>query len=211
MRSPLYPVKPALIVFEGIDGAGKTTLSKMVYETLKFTFPKILWTREPFNDSFKEVLVSKDLDPWTETFLFLADRREHVVKYIKPKMEEGFTIICDRFYFSTLAYQGYGRNLNLSMLKKLNEIATDGLKPTLTFLLDIPVDVALNRLYKSRKKLSIIFEKKDFLEKVRRGFLKLAGRQHSVVVLNGTEPMEVLKEKVLKILEEYFAVEILRL
>jgi dTMP kinase len=209
--SPLNSCLPAFIVFEGIDGAGKTTLSKEIYETLKFSFPKVVWTREPFNDSFKELLLNKDLDPWSETFLFLADRREHVTKYIKPKLEEGFTVICDRFYLSTLAYQGYGRNLNLKKLEELNRLVINGVKPTITFLLDIPVDIALKRLKKSRGKLINHFEKKEFLEKVRKGFLKLASKNSRIIVLRATEPLEILKEKVLNTLEEIFSVEIPRI
>ena len=181
------------IVFEGIDGSGKTTLSKMLFDFLQKRGVKSVLTREPFDETLRKVVLEKDLDPWGETFLFLADRSYHVRNFVKPKLEEGFTVISDRYYLSTIAYQGFGRGLDIDLLKVLNEKATDGLKADLTFILDISVEVALKRIEKSRGSTER-FEEKNFLERVREGFLKLAEEEKAVVLNGEKNPYELLGE-----------------
>lgn len=191
------------IVFEGIDGSGKTTLSKLLFETFQRKGIKSLLTREPYDNNLRKVVLDRNLDPWGETFIFLGDRNLHVRELIKPKLEEGFTVISDRFYLSTLAYQGFGRGLNLELLKELNTKATEGLKPDITFLLDIDIDTALERISKSRGSLER-FEKKDFLHKVREGFLKLAEEENNVVILDGKKHIYQLLGEVLTRIDNYF-------
>ena len=182
------------IVFEGIDGSGKTTLSKMLFEFLQRRGIKSVLTREPFDETLRKLVLERDFDPWGETFLFLADRSYHVKSFVKPKLEEGYTVISDRYYLSTLAYQGFGRGLDIDLLKVLNDRATGGLKADLTFVLDIPVEVALRRIEKARGSTER-FEKKHFLERVREGFLKLAEEEEGALVLNGERnPYELLGE-----------------
>lgn len=191
------------IVFEGIDGSGKTTLSKLLFETFQRKGIKSLLTREPYDNNLRKVVLDRNLDPWGETFIFLGDRNLHVRELIKPKLEEGFTVISDRFYLSTLAYQGFGRGLNLELLKELNTKATEGLKPDITFLLDIDIDTALERISKSRGSLER-FEKKDFLHKVREGFLKLAEEENNVVILDGKKHIYQLLGELLTRIDNYF-------
>ena len=191
------------IAFEGIDGSGKTTLSKMLFDFLKRRGIKTLLTREPFDENLRKAVLEKPFDPWGETFLFLADRGLHVNTLIKPKLEEGFTVISDRFYLSTLAYQGFGRGLDIDLLKNLNEKATGGLKPDITFLIDVPVEVALERIKNSRKSAER-FEKKDFLQKVREGFLELAKEDENIFVLNGEKNLYQLLGEVLERIDRHF-------
>ena len=122
---------------------------------------------------------------------------------IKPKLEEGFTVITDRFFLSTLAYQGYGRGLDIDLLKELNEKVLEGVYPDLTFLVDIPVEIALERLERSRKDLSR-FEKKEFLQRVREGFLKLAGEYKNVHILDGRKSVYELLGEVIKAFDKLY-------
>jgi len=148
-------------------------------------------------------LGDNNLSPWGETFLFLSDRNYHVRNLIKPKLEEGFTVITDRFFLSTLAYQGYGRGLDIDLLKELNEKVLEGVYPDLTFLVDIPVEIALERLERSRKDLSR-FEKKEFLQRVREGFLKLAGEYKNVHILDGRKSVYELLGEVIKAFDKLY-------
>jgi dTMP kinase len=182
------------IVFEGIDGSGKTTLSKMLTNFLLTKGVKAVWTREPYTEEVRKLLTEKKLDPWGETYLFLGDRAVHVNEFIKPKLEKKFTVISDRFYLSTFAYQGYGRGLNLSTLRRLNEKVTGNIKPDLTILLDIDEKKAIERLKNSRKQLDS-FESYEFLSKVRRGFKKLITKEKNFLILNAEKnPYELLGE-----------------
>jgi len=193
-----------LISFEGIDGAGKTTLSKLFFQFLNSRGVKSIWTREPFREEIRNLLLGdNNLSPWGETFLFLSDRNYHVRNLIKPKLEEGFTVITDRFFLSTLAYQGYGRGLDINLLKELNEKILEGVYPDLTFLVDIPVEVALERLERGRKDLNR-FEKKDFLQRVREGFLKLAEEYKNVHILDGRKSVYELLGEVIKIFDKLY-------
>ena len=185
------------IVFEGIDGTGKTTLSKKLVEFLLSKGIKAVWTREPYSKPILEVLKGKELSPWAETHLFLADRDIHIGEFIKPYLEKGYTVVSDRYYLSTLAYQGFGRGLDLELLKRLNEQIVGDLKPNLTILLDINVDKAVERIEKNRKNRDR-FEKVEFLKRVREGFLKLAKEEKNVVVLNGDKNVYELLGEILK-------------
>jgi dTMP kinase len=185
------------IVFEGIDGSGKTTLSKKLAEFLLSKGIKTVWTKEPYSETIRELLKTKDLSPWGETHLFLADRDLHLKELIKPYLEKGYTVISDRFYLSTLAYQGYGRGLDLNRLREMNDNITGDLKPDLTILLDLNVDIALERIKKDRKSTDR-FEKKEFLERVRKGFLELSNNENNIIILKGDRNIYELFGEVLK-------------
>jgi dTMP kinase len=190
------------IVFEGIDGAGKTTLSRELYKFLIRKGIKAVWTREPYDGGIRNLLLSRELSPWEETFLFLTDRGLHVRNFIMPHLQEGYTVIADRFYLSTLAYQGFGRGLDLELLKRLNGEVTRGIKPDITFLIDLPVELALKRL-QNRGGNRDRFEREDFLRKVREGFLKLAEEEPNAVILRGSDNFYSLLGEVLKHLNRF--------
>ena len=188
------------IVFEGIDGSGKTSLSLELYKFLNRRGIKILWTKEPYSQEIIELLLKGNLDPWGETFLFLGDRSYHVKTLIEPKLKEGFSVISDRYYLSTLAYQGYGRGLDLNELEKLNLKATGGLEPDITFILDIEPKKALQRIKKSRE-TKTRFEEFSFLSRVREGFLKLAQKRKNTFVVDADRSFYAVFGEVLKILD----------
>nr|5XBH_A Chain A, Thymidylate kinase [Aquifex aeolicus VF5]5XBH_B Chain B, Thymidylate kinase [Aquifex aeolicus VF5] len=183
-----------LIAFEGIDGSGKTTQAKKLYEYLKQKGYFVSLYREPggtkVGEVLREILLTEELDERTELLLFEASRSKLIEEKIIPDLKRDKVVILDRFVLSTIAYQGYGKGLDVEFIKNLNEFATRGVKPDITLLLDIPVDIALRRLKEKNE-----FENKEFLEKVRKGFLELAKEEENVVVIDASgEEEEVFKE-----------------
>jgi dTMP kinase len=182
------------ITFEGVEGCGKSTQSRLLYRRLfKLAVPVVL-THEPgvtpLGKKITQLLKwTKDvkISPFSELFLFSASRTEHLEQVIKPALRESKVVICDRFTDSTTAYQGYGRGISLEVILRINQIATDGLTPNLTILLDIPVEKGLAR--KRDDKLDRFHaEHMAFHRLVREGFLKLASDEpERWLVIDGTQ------------------------
>ena len=179
-------MKGKFIVFEGIDGSGKTTqinqLSKWLIGTdLIPENNKLVITREPggtkLGKSIRSLLLDtsreKSPDSITELLLYAADRSQHVNEIIRPTLDKGDWVISDRFCGSTLAYQGYGRKLDINLIKDLEAIATQGLAPDITFLLDIPIEESIRRRM-NRKDDRIEKEGREFLSNVSLGFQALS-------------------------------------
>ena len=177
------------ITFEGGDGTGKTTQIKALESHLRDKGRSCVSTREPGGTSLgkliRQVLLEVGNQPIaspTELFLYLADRAQHVQEVILPAIDEGKIVLCDRYTDSTLAYQGYGRGIDLDLLRQLNEFANRGVKPDLTLLLDCPVDLGLSRTAQRQSNTDSARgredrferEKVEFHEKVRAGFLAMA-------------------------------------
>ncbi len=171
-------MKGRFITLEGPDGAGKSTLAKAIAEKLRQHNIEVLTTREPgdgaIGPKIREAILDGDsLDSWTELFLFLADRSQHVLNVIKPALEDGKWVVCDRFSDSTNVYQGHARGLPLPELYHLNILATHGVHPDATLLLDLQPEVGLARL-KDKNRLDK--EPLEFHQRVRKGFLTEAHR-----------------------------------
>ncbi len=197
------------ITFEGIEGAGKSTQSVMLHNYLIEKNKKVILTKEPggteTGKKIRQILLSHSdeiFPPLAELFLYEADRNFHIHNLIKPKIDQGYTVICDRFTDSTLAYQGYARGLDIDFVKEINSIASEGIKPDITFLIDIPVEEGLKRIQIIREKDRIEKEEIDFHKKLREGFLKIAEEERDrIVVLNGLEPPEKIFRQVIEILK----------
>ncbi len=197
------------ITFEGIEGAGKSTQSVMLHNYLIEKNKNVILTKEPggteTGKKIRQILLSHSdeiFPPLAELFLYEADRNFHIHNLIKPKIDQGYTVICDRFTDSTLAYQGYARGLDIDFVKEINSIASEGIKPDITFLIDIPVEEGLKRIQKIREKDRIEKEEIDFHKKLREGFLKIAEEERDrIVVLNGLEPPEKIFRQVIEILK----------
>lgn len=176
------------ITLEGPEGSGKSTQTRLLKEYLEQKGHQVLATREPGGTLIGKQIRSTLLSPEngkmgekTELLLYAADRSQHLEEVIKPALDEGKIVLCDRFIDSTIAYQGYGRGLDLKKIGWLNQYATEGLKPNLTFLLDISPSWGLKRALRLSKdgiKQGIgdrlEQEKEEFHQKVRLGFLQIA-------------------------------------
>lgn len=161
------------VTFEGPEGAGKSTALASCAEALRQEGRQVWVTREPGEGEFGQairrlLLEGGELDAWTETFLFLADRREHVRCGIRPRLEQGDIVLCDRYSDSTLVYQGHARGLPLGELRRMCAAAEDGLRPALTLLLDLDPTIGLARLQSPDR---LDREPLEFHQKVRDGFL----------------------------------------
>ncbi|MBV8531439.1 MAG: dTMP kinase [Candidatus Eremiobacteraeota bacterium] len=170
------------VVVEGIEGSGKSTLLSALAERLRAGGRDVLTTREPggtpVGDAIREIFLRRGLSicAMTESLLLNAARAQHVAEVIRPALEAGRMVLCDRFTDSTLAYQGYGRGADLETLGAVCKIATGGLEPDLVLQLDIPVGVARERLRGRRAATDRIEAEDDaFHERVREGFRRLAG------------------------------------
>ncbi len=168
------------ITFEGIDGSGKTTALGHVARRLRdLGIPHVV-TREPgatpLGRAIRELVLREPMLPVTELFLYAADRAEHIHQVIRPALEAGHIVLSDRYADATLAYQGYGRGLDLERVRDIIRLATGGLVPDLTILLDVDVQEAWRRLGRTRSAWADRFEHegKEFLERVRQGYLAIA-------------------------------------
>lgn len=180
------------ITFEGIEGAGKSTLARWLSKRLQQQGLPVWLTYEPWEPRLRQVLLEhSDLQREEELLLFLADRAIHT-RHIRYALAEGKTVVCDRYADSTLIYQGYGRGLDIEWVRQLNRFATGGLQPMRTYLLDLPVELGLRR---QRERNRIGAEEMAFHERVREGFLTEARREpQRYLVLDATQPLEKLQD-----------------
>ncbi|MBO8169899.1 MAG: dTMP kinase [Thermoanaerobacteraceae bacterium] len=198
------------ITFEGPDGAGKTTQINKVAGKLRQLGKKVAVTREPGGTKLGEAIRNILLDPQqnnlcseAEVLLYAAARAQHVVEVIKPALAEGKIVLCDRFLDSSIAYQGFGRKLNLDIIQTVNRYAVAGIKPDLTVLLDVPVTVGLQRI-KSKGGLDRIeSEKLVFHEQVRQGFYQLSRQEPDRFrVIDASRPVDVVSRQVWQVVAE---------
>ena len=183
------------ITFEGVDGCGKTTQMKKLSDFLSSKGYDVVLTREPggigLGEKIREILLhfDGDVSSRAESFLFLADRAQNIDKIVNPAVEKGQIVLCDRHTDSTIAYQGYGRGVDIRELMRLNDIAVSGRKPDLTFVFDIDVQTSMQRVgqEKDRMESSGI----EFFNRVRNGYLEIAKIEPSrVKVIDATRSIE---------------------
>lgn len=198
--------KGLFITFEGTDGCGKTTQIEMLKDYFEKQGRTVLLTREPgakgLGTKLREILLNYDgeVSPVCESFLFLADRAQHVDTIIKPAVARGEIVLCDRHTDSTVAYQGYGRELDIEQIKMLNNIATSGLKPDLTFIFDIDINTAQKRVGKNKDRMESAGI--EFFKRVRNGYLEIAKQEpERVKVLDGSKSIETIHNELLEILQ----------
>lgn len=194
------------ITFEGADGCGKTTQIELLDKYLREKGYKTLLTREPgakgLGVKLREILLNYDgeVSPQAESFLFLADRAQHIDCIIKPALKEGTIILCDRHTDSTIAYQGYGRGLDLKRIKSLNEIAISGLKPDLTIVFDIDAETSSQRVGRNKDRMESAGI--EFFNRVRNGYLEIAKQEpERVKVIDASDSIENIHKKVVKLVE----------
>jgi dTMP kinase len=193
-------VSRQFITLEGIDGAGKTTHLKWMAEFFRDRGLPVIATREPggtsVGDRLRTLLLSEAMDPQTEALLMFAARREHLEKVIKPALERGEWVLCDRFSDATYAYQGGGRGLSEEKLRALEQWVHPQLQPGLTLLFDVSVEIAAQRLSAAPSGDRFERETLDFFTRVRRAYLDRAAAypQRFRVLYTSRELTEVRKE-----------------
>jgi dTMP kinase len=195
------------IALEGGEGAGKTTQARMLAERLRAAAREVLLTREPggteVGERLREVILRPTNSPATssrphliaeaELFLFLAARAQLIAEVVWPALGANRIVVCDRFTASTIAYQGYGRGLDLDSVRTACNLATNGLVPDLSILLDLPVDAGLSRKAEAEETDAIGNESRDFHERVRRGFHHIAaGDPDRWLVVDAGQPIEAV-------------------
>jgi dTMP kinase len=201
---------PAFITFEGIDGCGKSTQLELLREHLATRGMRVLTTREPggtvLAEQVREYILNspEKLSPRAELLLFAAARAQHVEEKIKPALQNGTVVLCDRFADSTLAYQGGGLGFDFQTIAQLNTFATGGLEPGITFLFDVEPEVGAQRRAASRGEDRIEARGLEFQSKVRRAFLEIAQQNSQrITVLDATQSIEELHAQVLRVLQSF--------
>ena len=192
------------ITLEGPDGGGKSSQAQGLAEYLRAENIEVLLTREPggspIGDQIRNVIMeleNTDMDARTEFLLFSASRAQHIAEVIRPNLENGLTVISDRFFDSSLAYQGYGQRLPLDTLKAITNFATSGLTPDLTLLLDLPVEEGLRRREADGNWNRMDAYDIDFHRRVRRGYLELAAESpERWVIFNAEQSFDALQDEV---------------
>jgi dTMP kinase len=197
--------------FEGLDGSGKTTQAALLAEKLRSQNYIVEFFREPggteISERIREILLDKKnlgMSQITELFLFSAARAQLVTQVIRPALLESKIIICDRYVDSTTAYQGFGRELRLGAVKTINAVATYGLLPEMTFLIDVPIDDIIERRHESGVAIDRMESGgREFYEKVRHGYLELAKEEPKrVLLIDGSKAVEVVRDEIWKILSQ---------
>jgi dTMP kinase len=200
-----------LITFEGIDYSGKSTQAKLLVSRLEKHGKEVIFLREPggtsISENIRNILLDKEhleLKQITELFLFSAARTQLVSEVILPALQAGKVVVCDRFYDSTTAYQGYGRGINLNDIQAINRIATSETKPHLTFFIDIEID----ELFKRQIAAGLSADRmessgRDFFERVRNGYWKLAEMESGrFIVVSGKLQIDEIHREIWDIVKK---------
>ena len=211
----MFKKKPFFIVFEGVEGCGKSYQSQKLFKNLKKKNIKTLLTREPggtksaelirnliLKDYFKKIKKEK-FDKYTDTLLYLAARNEHVKLKINPALKKKIVVICDRFVDSTIAYQVYGKKVNHNFIKNIHKVILGNLKPNLTFILKVSSKSSQKRLQKRKNKNRYDNFPKSFYVKAQNSFIKLAKNKKNYFILDSSKNDNLLEKKILKITSRY--------
>ncbi len=211
----MYKKKPFFIIFEGVEGCGKSYQSKKLFRFLKKKkIPSIL-TREPGGTKSAEMirnLILKDyfnksskdkFDKYTDTLLYLAARNEHIKNKILPSLKKKMVVICDRFIDSTLAYQVYGKKINLNFVNNIHKSILNGLKPNLTFILKVSPKSSKKRLIKRKTKNRYDNFSQSFYSNVQKSFIKIAKGKKNYFILNSSKNNNSVEQKIFNITSKY--------
>ncbi len=209
-------MKGIFITFEGVEGSGKTTQIELLEKALEAKGLQVIKTQEPggtkIGAMIRKILLdarNKEIDPMTELMLYSASRAQHIKEVITPAVKEGKIVLCDRFSDATVAYQGYGRGLDLEGIRKLDLLLTGGMKPSITIILDLDPEKGLLRAKKrieknrSLKEWRIEQEGLSFHKRVRQGYLKLAEEEPDRIKVIGADlPVEEVHKRIVEVVEE---------
>ena len=214
----MYKKKPFFIVFEGIEGCGKSFQSNKLLKNLKKKKISSLLTREPGGTKSAELirnLILKDyfnkdnkekFDKYTDTLLYLAARNEHVKNKIKPSLQKKQVVICDRFTDSTLAYQVFGKKVNINLINSVHKYILNGLKPNLTFILKVSSKTSRERLNMRRSTNRYDNFAQSFYTKAQKSFLKISKNKKNYYVLDSSNNDDSLEQKIFKIVSKHLKI-----
>ncbi len=202
-------MKGKFITFEGSEGCGKSTQSRMLYEYLKARGRRVIYLREPgatkINEKIRDILLdakNQSIVPEAEMLLYMAARAQIVGEIIKPALKKGMIVICDRFLDSTLAYQGYGLGMDIDLIKRIGKFTTSGIKPDLTLFLDLAVKRGLKHREASRDRIEMRSVKYHL--RVRSGYLRLARQEPKrIKVVKVQKDKLATQAKIRELVEEY--------
>jgi len=199
--------KSFFISFEGVEGSGKSTQAKLLYKYIKDNISKkVILTREPggtkFSERIRNILLDNNFkkNPLTEFFLLMAARNDHVVNKINYYLKKDFIIVCDRFYYSTLAYQHYLEGMNKKFIYETQKKIFKNIYPDITFLIDLNEKESKIRIKKRIKKINRFDKLSNYhFNKIRNGFLKIAKiYKKKVILINGSKSLNEIKNEVIK-------------
>lgn len=209
------------ITFEGVEGSGKTTQIRLAGEFLRDRGLSVVMTQEPggtpLGERIREILLNRGdfaISGEAEVFLFAAARAQHTDTLIRPALEKGQVVLCDRFSDATIAYQAYGRGLSLESVREVCRMATGGLSPRLTLLFDLPVEKGLERAFRriagrreDEREDRFERERPDFHRRIREGYLAIANEEPGrVKVLDASKDIEATRAEVRLILSSFLGV-----
>jgi dTMP kinase len=200
------------IVFEGIEGTGKSTQARLLFSYFKKKRKQVLLTYEPgatkLGKQLRQILLSpsSNVVKEAEIFLFAADRIQHLKEAVLPALKKGKIVISDRYQDSTFAYQVGGRNLNEQLVKSINDVSNSGLNPDLIFFLDVPVSVGIGRIQRKPNSSLDRFEKEKFSfhERVRKFYLKSLRNNKKAVIIDGEQDKNEIHKKIVEEVERRF-------
>ncbi len=214
----MYKKKPLFIVFEGVEGSGKSFQSKKLYQKLIKNKIQTILTREPggtksaelirnliLKDYFKKTTKEK-FDKYTDTLLYLAARNEHILNKIKPALKKKKVVICDRFIDSTIAYQVYGKRVNYNFIKIIHNQILGNLKPDLTFILKVSTKSSRKRLSERKSKNRYDNFPQSFYNKAQKSFLKIAKNKKNYFILDSSSNNNILEKKIFEITLKYLKI-----
>ena len=214
----MYKKKPFFIIFEGVEGCGKSYQSKRLANNLKKKKIFSVLTREPGGTRSAESirsLILKDyfnkgkkekFDKYTDTLLYLAARNEHIKNKIRPALNNNKIVICDRFTDSTLAYQVYGKKVNKSFIDNIHKFILQGIKPNLTFILKVSSHASKERLRKRRTKNRYDNFPKSFYDQAQKSFIKIAKNKKNYFILNSSKNNSDLEQQIMIIVSKYLKI-----
>lgn len=198
--------KGLFITFEGADGCGKTTQLNLLKEYLENNDYEVVLTREPggkgLGEKVREILLNYDgeVSNRCESFLFLADRAQNIDIIVNPAIEQGKIVLCDRHTDSSVAYQGYGRGLDINQINTLNNLATNNKKPDLTLVFDVDIETSMQRVGNEKDRMESAG--KEFFNRVRNGYLELAKQEpERIKVIDSTKSISEVQQNVLEIIK----------
>lgn len=200
--------KGLFITFEGADGCGKTTQLKLAAQYLTKQGYEVLITREPgangLGEKLREILLNYDgvVSDRCESFLFLADRAQHIDTIVTPAVENGKIVLCDRHIDSSVAYQGYGRGQDVKRIDMLNMIATNNRRPDLTIVFDVDVETSMQRVGKEKDRMESAGD--EFFNRVRNGYLEIAKQEpNRVKILDATKSIDEINKSVINLITDF--------